>query len=136
MPIMVRADACAVDDFEAALQRAQRFHHADAEIPREGRTRVDTSAPRPLGETAAAEQDHRRTFIVDPAGTRPTGVWNCSARQRGIAEGCRRGGNEPWHCGARPDASVNAPGLAASRAERQRLMGKPMLDVLAARYAM
>jgi 2-methylisocitrate lyase-like PEP mutase family enzyme len=105
--IMARTDAAAVHGFEAAIERAQKFSEAGADILFvEAVTLADEvrAMPQAPGQAAAHEHgDRRQDADFRRRGSRPTGLRLRAVRQCRIA---RRGG---WHatcidCAARHPA--------------------------------
>lgn len=136
--IMARTDACAVHGFDAAIERAQRFGEAGADIlfveAVQTREQIET-LPKRLAQPQLVNfvlGGRTPIFNADELGTLGYGfVLYANAALQGALAGMQRA-LTLLHTRRelREDAAV-----VASFAERQRLVGKPALDALAARYA-
>lgn len=136
--ILARTDACAVQGFEAAVERAQKFSEAGADI---------------LFVEAVTTAEHIRTLpqrlekpqlmnMVIGGKTPIVGAEELAQMGYGIvlyANAALQGavmGMQKALTVLRDERSVREDsGLVAPFAERQRLVGKPALDALEKRYA-
>jgi len=136
--ILARTDACAVQGFEAAIERAQKFSEAGADI---------------LFVEAVTTAEHIRTLpqrlekpqlmnMVIGGKTPIVGAEELAQMGYGIvlyANAALQGavmGMQKALTVLRDERSVREDsGLVAPFAERQRLVGKPALDALEQRYA-
>ncbi|MBU6465717.1 MAG: isocitrate lyase/PEP mutase family protein [Burkholderiales bacterium] len=136
--ILARTDACAVQGFEAAIERAQKFSEAGADI---------------LFVEAVTTAEHIRTLpqrlekpqlmnMVIGGKTPIVGAEELAQMGYGIvlyANAALQGavmGMQKALTVLRDERSVREDsGLVAPFAERQRLVGKPALDALEKRYA-
>lgn len=139
--IMARTDACAVEGFEAAAERAQRYAEAGADIlfveaPQTAELlhALPGRLPQPQlvnlvigGRTPilGADELGRLGFSI---------VLYANAALQGAVLGMQRALGALWRDG-RLDEGPADSAVVASFAERQRLVGKPALDALEARYA-
>ncbi|MET0517362.1 MAG: isocitrate lyase/PEP mutase family protein [Burkholderiaceae bacterium] len=136
--IMARTDARSVQGFEAAIERAQAFAEAGADLlfveacetAEEIRALPGRLAPPQLMNMVIGG----RTPIVgadELAGLGYGFVLYANAALQGAVLGMQRA------LGARKDPRRldEASGLVASFQERQRLVGKPLIDALEQRYA-
>ena len=135
--IMARTDAAAVEGFEAAVERAERFAEAGADI-------LFVEAVTQVEEVRALPQRLRtpqlinlviggKTPITDAAELGRLGyglVLYANAALQGAVAGMQRALGQLKTDGVIDEAS----GLVASFAERQRLVGKPEWDALEQRY--
>ena len=135
--IMARTDAAAVEGFEAAVERAERFAEAGADI-------LFVEAVTQVEEVRALPQRLRtpqlinlviggKTPITDAAELGRLGyglVLYANAALQGAVAGMQRALGQLKADGVIDEAS----GLVASFAERQRLVGKPEWDALEQRY--
>lgn len=136
--IIARTDARAVEGFEAAIERAARYVEAGADV-------TFVEAPESLDELRRIPQllpvpqvvnivVGGRTPVVDQATLVGMGfglVLYANAALQGALLGMQRALATLKTTGRLDEA----PDLVASFAERQRLVGKPELDALDARYA-
>ena len=135
--IMARTDAAAVEGFEAAVERAERFAEAGADI-------LFVEAVTQVEEVRVLPQRLRtpqlinlviggKTPITDAAELGRLGyglVLYANAALQGAVAGMQRALGQLKTDGVIDEAS----GLVASFAERQRLVGKPEWDALEQRY--
>lgn len=136
--VMARTDACAVHGFEAALERAERFAEAGADIlfveavTNEADIRsLPTRLAKPLLINLVIGG---RTPIQDVAALADLGyafVLYANAALQGAVAGMQRALGVLQRDG-RVDED---PAMVVPFAERQRLVGKPALDALENRYA-
>jgi len=138
MLIMARTDAAAVHGFEAAIERAQLFSEAGADILFvEAVTQVDEvrALPRRLGKPQLMNMvigGKTPTFGAEELGALGYGlVLYANAALQGAVAGMQRA-LMVLRDTRRLDED---PSLVASFAERQRLVGKPWLDELEQKYA-
>ena len=136
--IMARTDACAVHGFEAALERAQCFGEAGADIlfVEAVQTREQIEClPRRLAQPQLVNLvigGKTPIFDAEELGALGYGiVLYANAALQGAVAGMQRALGQLHAC-RRLDED---PQVVASFAERQRLVGKPMLDALEKRYA-
>jgi len=135
--IMARTDAAAVEGFEAAVERAERFAEAGADI-------LFVEAVTQVEEVRALPQRLRtpqlinlviggKTPITDAAELGRLGyglVLYANAALQGAVAGMQRALGQ-----LKTDSVIDeASGLVASFAERQRLVDKPHWDALEQRY--
>ncbi|MCP5283622.1 MAG: isocitrate lyase/phosphoenolpyruvate mutase family protein [Burkholderiaceae bacterium] len=139
--IMARTDACAVEGFDAAVERAQRYAEAGADIlfveaPQTaellqalpGRLAQPQLVNLVIGGRTpilGAEELGRLGFSI---------VLYANAALQGAVHGMQRALGALRRDG-RLDEGPADSAVVASFAERQRLVGKPALDALEARYA-
>jgi 2-methylisocitrate lyase-like PEP mutase family enzyme len=135
--IMARTDAAAVEGFEAAVERAERFAEAGADI-------LFVEAVTQVEEVRALPQRLRtpqlinlviggKTPITDAAELGRLGyglVLYANAALQGAVAGMQRALGQLKTDGVIDEGS----GLVASFAERQRLVDKPQWDALEQRY--
>ncbi|MCR8961266.1 isocitrate lyase/PEP mutase family protein [Variovorax sp. CCNWLW225] len=138
MLIMARTDAAAVHGFEAAVERAQLFSEAGADILFvEAVTQADEvrALPRRLGKPQLMNMvigGKTPTFGAEELGALGYGlVLYANAALQGAVAGMQRA-LTVLRDTRRLDED---PSLVASFAERQRLVGKPELDQLEKKYA-
>ncbi|QGW83104.1 isocitrate lyase/PEP mutase family protein [Variovorax paradoxus] len=138
MLIMARTDAAAVHGFEAAVERAQLFSEAGADILFvEAVTQADEvrALPRRLGKPQLMNMvigGKTPTFGAQELGALGYGlVLYANAALQGAVAGMQRA-LTVLRDTRRLDED---PSLVASFAERQRLVGKPELDQLEKKYA-
>ena len=138
MLVMARTDAAAVHGFEAAIERAQRFSEAGADILFvEAVTQADEvrALPRRLDKPQLMNMvigGQTPTFGAEELGVLGYGlVLYANAALQGAVAGMQRA-LTVLRDSRRLDED---PSLVVTFAERQRLVGKPWLDELAQRYA-
>ena len=138
MLVMARTDAAAVYGFEAAIERAQRFSEAGADILFvEAVTQADEvrALPRRLDKPQLMNMvigGQTPTFGAEELGVLGYGlVLYANAALQGAVAGMQRA-LTVLRDSRRLDED---PSLVVTFAERQRLVGKPWLDELAQRYA-
>ncbi len=136
--IMARTDACAVHGFEAAVERAQRFSDAGADILFVEAVTTDSeirALPQRLKKPQLINMvigGKTPIFDADALGTLGFGlVLYANAALQGAVMGMQKALTVLRDTHALQEDS----GLVATFAERQRLVGKPVLDQLEARYA-
>jgi 2-methylisocitrate lyase-like PEP mutase family enzyme len=136
--IMARTDAAAVHGFEAAIERAQKFSEAGADILFvEAVTLADEvrAMPRRLGKPQLMNMvigGRTPTFGAEDLGQLGYGfVLYANAALQGAVAGMQRA-LTVLRDTRRLDED---PALVAPFAERQRLVGKPLLDELEKKYA-
>ncbi|SFP50033.1 oxaloacetate decarboxylase [Variovorax sp. 770b2] len=136
--IMARTDAAAVHGFEAAIERAQKFSEAGADILFvEAVTLADEvrAMPRRLGKPQLMNMvigGRTPTFGAEELGQLGYGfVLYANAALQGAVAGMQRA-LSVLRDTRRLDED---PALVAPFAERQRLVGKPLLDELEKKYA-
>ena len=136
--IIARTDACAVDGFEAAIERAGRYIDAGADM-------TFVEAPETLADLAqvpkrlAAPQVLNmvlggKTPILDQAAAAAMGfslVLYANAALQSAVQGMQTALRALRDKGALDEAG----GLLATFAERQRLVGKAQFDAMERRYA-
>jgi 2-methylisocitrate lyase-like PEP mutase family enzyme len=134
--IIARTDACAVEGFEAAIERATRYIEAGADV-------TFVEAPETVEDLKAVPRRLKapqllnmvlggKTPIVDNRTAAEFGfslVLYANAALQGAVQGMQTA------LSALKRDGVLAEGAIASFAERQRLVGKPDFDALEARYA-
>lgn len=136
--ILARTDACAVQGFEAAVERAQKFSEAGADILFvEAVTTAEhiRALPQRLGKPQLMNMViGGKTPIVGAEELAQMGygiVLYANAALQGAVMGMQKALTV-----LRDERSVREDsGLVAPFAERQRLVGKPALDALEKRYA-
>lgn len=136
--ILARTDACAVQGFEAAIERAQKFSEAGADILFvEAVTTAEhiRALPQRLGKPQLMNMViGGKTPIVGAEELAQMGygiVLYANAALQGAVMGMQKALTV-----LRDERSVREDsGLVAPFAERQRLVGKPALDALEKRYA-
>jgi len=136
--ILARTDACAVQGFEAAIERAQKFSEAGADILFvEAVTTAEhiRTLPQRLGKPQLMNMViGGKTPIVGAEELAQMGygiVLYANAALQGAVMGMQKALTV-----LRDERSVREDsGLVAPFAERQRLVGKPALDALEKRYA-
>ncbi len=136
--ILARTDACAVHGFEAALERAQLFSEAGADILFVEAVTTEAEI-RSLPQRLAAPQlmnmvigGKTPIFGTDELGALGYGlVLYANAALQGAVAGMQKA------LGTRRDTRAldEDPALVVSFAERQRLVRKPEMDALEQRYA-
>ena len=138
MLVMARTDAAAVHGFEAAIERAQRFSEAGADILFvEAVTQADEvrALPRRLDKPQLMNMvigGQTPTFGAEELGVLGYGlVLYANAALQGAVAGMQRA-LTVLRDSRRLDED---PSLVVTFAERQRLVGKPWLDELEQRYA-
>ena len=138
MLVMARTDAAAVHGFEAAIERAQQFSEAGADILFvEAVTLADEvrALPRRLGKPQLMNMvigGKTPTFGAEELGALGYGlVLYANAALQGAVAGMQRA-LTVLRDTRRLDED---PALVAPFAERQRLVGKPLLDALEKKYA-
>ena len=138
MLVMARTDAAAVHGFEAAIERAQQFSEAGADILFvEAVTLADEvrALPRRLGKPQLMNMvigGKTPTFGAEELGALGYGlVLYANAALQGAVAGMQRA-LTVLRDTRRLDED---PSLVVSFAERQRLVGKPGLDELEQKYA-
>ncbi|WP_369655656.1 oxaloacetate decarboxylase [Variovorax sp. V213] len=138
MLVMARTDAAAVHGFEAAIERAQQFSEAGADILFvEAVTLADEvrALPRRLGKPQLMNMvigGKTPTFGAEELGALGYGlVLYANAALQGAVAGMQRA-LTVLRDTRRLDED---PSLVVSFAERQRLVGKPALDALEQKYA-
>lgn len=136
--IMARTDAAATHGFEAAVERAQRFAEAGADI-------LFVEAVTQADEVRALPQRLAKPQLMNMVIGGKTPIFN--AAQLGelgygivlYANAALQGavaGMQKALTALRDDREVQeSSGLVATFAERQRLVGKPMWDALEQRYS-
>jgi 2-methylisocitrate lyase-like PEP mutase family enzyme len=136
--IMARTDAAAVHGFEAAIERAQKFSEAGADILFvEAVTLADEvrAMPQRLNKPQLVNMvigGKTPTFGAEELGSLGYGfVLYANAALQGAVAGMQRA-LTVLRDTRRLDED---PALVASFAERQRLVGKPLLDELEKKYA-
>jgi 2-methylisocitrate lyase-like PEP mutase family enzyme len=136
MVIIARTDACAVEGFEAAIERAGRFVEAGADV-------TFVEAPETLEDLKAVPRRLKvpqvinlvlggKTPIVDQATATDMGfslVLYANAALQGAVQGMLTTLSELKKNG------VLSEGAVATFAERQRLVDKPAYDAMEVRYA-
>jgi 2-methylisocitrate lyase-like PEP mutase family enzyme len=136
MVIIARTDACAVEGFEAAIERAGRFAEAGADV-------TFVEAPETLDELKAVPRRLNvpqvinmvlggKTPIIDRATAAEMGfsiVLYANAALQGAVNGMQT------TLSALKAGGVLSEGAVASFAERQRLVDKPTFDAMEERYA-
>jgi 2-methylisocitrate lyase-like PEP mutase family enzyme len=136
MVIIARTDACAVEGFEAAIERAGRFAEAGADV-------TFVEAPETLDNLKAVPRRLKvpqvinlvlggKTPIVDRAAAAEMGfsiVLYANAALQGAVQGMQT------TLSALKSGGVLSEGAVASFAERQRLVDKPAFDAMEERYA-
>jgi 2-methylisocitrate lyase-like PEP mutase family enzyme len=136
MVIIARTDACAVEGFEAAIERASRFVEAGADM-------TFVEAPETLEDLKAVPRRLKvpqmlnlvlggKTPIVDRAAAAEMGfslVLYANAALQGAVNGMQT------TLAALKKDGVLAEGKVASFSERQRLVDKPAYDAMEVRYA-
>jgi len=134
--IIARTDACAVEGFEAAIDRASRYIEAGADMTfvEAPETVADlTQVPKRLAVPQLLNMVlGGKTPIVDEAAAAAMGfslVLYANAALQGAIHGMQTALKALRDTGVLDEASVT------SFAERQRLVGKPGFDAMEARYA-
>jgi 2-methylisocitrate lyase-like PEP mutase family enzyme len=136
MVIIARTDACAVEGFEAAIERASRFADEGADV-------TFVEAPETLDDLKTVPRRLKvpqvvnlvlggKTPIVDRATATDMGfslVLYANAALQGAVQGMLTTLSELKKNG------VLSEGAVATFAERQRLVDKPAYDAMEARYA-
>lgn len=136
--ILARTDACATQGFEAALERAQKFSEAGADI-------LFVEAVTTVDEIRALPQRLARPQLMNMVIGGKTPIFGANelaglgyglvlyanAALQGAVAGMQKALTVLRETG-RIDED---PALVVSFAERQRLVGKPALDALEAKYA-
>jgi 2-methylisocitrate lyase-like PEP mutase family enzyme len=137
MVIIARTDACAVEGFEAAIERARRFAEAGADV-------TFVEAPETLEDLKAVPRRLNKvpqvinlvlggkTPIIGRAGAAEMGfsiVLYANAALQGAVNGMQT------TLSALKTDGVLSEGAVASFAERQRLVDKPTFDAMEERYA-
>jgi 2-methylisocitrate lyase-like PEP mutase family enzyme len=137
MVIIARTDACAVDGFEAAIERAGRFAEAGADV-------TFVEAPETLEDLKAVPRRLNKvpqvinlvlggkTPIIGRAEAAEMGfsiVLYANAALQGAVNGMQT------TLSALKTGGVLSEGAVASFAERQRLVDKPNFDAMEERYA-
>jgi 2-methylisocitrate lyase-like PEP mutase family enzyme len=136
--ILARTDACATQGFEAALERAQKFSEAGADI-------LFVEAVTTVDEIRALPQRLARPQLMNMVIGGKTPIFSANelaglgyglvlyanAALQGAVAGMQKALTVLRETG-RIDED---PALVVSFAERQRLVGKPALDALEAKYA-
>jgi len=136
MVIIARTDACAVEGFEAAIERASRFAEAGADV-------TFVEAPESLVDLKAVPRRVKapqmlnlvlggKTPIIDRAAAAEMGfslVLYANAALQGAVSGM-----QTTLAALRKDG-VLSEGVVTSFAERQRLVDKPAYDAMEVRYA-
>ncbi|QNK73846.1 oxaloacetate decarboxylase [Variovorax sp. PAMC28562] len=136
--ILARTDACATQGFEAALERAQKFSEAGADI-------LFVEAVTTVDEIRALPQRLVRPQLMNMVIGGKTPIFGANelaglgyglvlyanAALQGAVAGMQKALTVLRETG-RIDED---PALVVSFAERQRLVGKPALDALEAKYA-
>jgi 2-methylisocitrate lyase-like PEP mutase family enzyme len=136
MVVIARTDACAVEGFEAAIERAGRYIEAGADV-------TFVEAPETLDDLKAVPRRLKapqlinmvlggKTPIIDRSTAEAMGfslVLYANAALQGAVHGMQT------TLSALKSTGVLAEGGVTSFAERQRLVGKPAFDALEARYA-
>ena len=136
MVIIARTDACAVEGFEAAIERASRFVEAGADM-------TFVEAPETLDDLKAVPRRLKvpqmlnlvlggKTPIVDRAAAAEMGfslVLYANAALQGAVNGMQT------TLSALKKDGVLSEGKVASFSERQRLVDKPAYDAMEVRYA-
>jgi 2-methylisocitrate lyase-like PEP mutase family enzyme len=134
--IIARTDACAVEGFEAAIDRASRYIEAGADM-------TFVEAPESLGDLMAVPKRLAapqllnmvlggKTPIVDAAAAAEIGfslILYANAALQGAIDGMQRALKALRKTGVLDESAV------ASFAERQRLVGKAAFDAMEVRYA-
>lgn len=134
--VIARTDACAVEGFEAAVERAARYIEAGADV-------TFVEAPETLEDLQAVPRRLNapqllnmvlggKTPIVDETAAAETGfslVLYANAALQGAIQGMQTTLQALKHKGVLDESAVTA------FAERQRLVGKPAYDAMEARYA-
>jgi 2-methylisocitrate lyase-like PEP mutase family enzyme len=134
--IVARTDACAVDGFEAAIDRAGRYIEAGADVTCVEAPETVADLRQVPGRLAAPQVLNMvlggRTPIVDEPTAAEMGfslVLYANAALQGAVHGMQTTLRTLRDNGVLDEASVT------SFAERQRLVDKPMYDAMEARYA-
>ena len=134
--VIARTDACAVEGFESALERATRYIEAGADV-------TFVEAPETLEDLQAVPRRLKapqlvnmvlggKTPIIDQGAAADMGfslVLYANAALQGAVHGMQT------TLSALKKNGVLAEDAVTSFAERQRLVGKPAFDALEARYA-
>jgi 2-methylisocitrate lyase-like PEP mutase family enzyme len=134
--IVARTDACAVEGFEAAIDRAGRYIEAGADVTFVEAPETVADLRQVPGRLAAPQVLNMvlggRTPIVDEATATEMGfslVLYANAALQGAVHGMQTTLRTLRDNGVLDEASVT------SFAERQRLVDKPIYDAMEARYA-
>ncbi|MEB0058649.1 MULTISPECIES: oxaloacetate decarboxylase [unclassified Variovorax] len=136
--ILARTDACATQGFEAALERAQKFSEAGADI-------LFVEAVTTVDEIRALPQRLARPQLMNMVIGGKTPIFSANelaglgyglvlyanAALQGAVAGMQKALTVLRETGCIDED----PALVVSFAERQRLVGKPALDALEAKYA-
>jgi 2-methylisocitrate lyase-like PEP mutase family enzyme len=136
MVVIARTDACAVEGFEAAIERAGRYIEAGADV-------TFVEAPENLDDLKAVPRRLKvpqvvnmvlggKTPIIDAKAAAEMGfslVLYANAALQGAVHGMQTTLSTLKQKGVLDEAAVT------SFAERQRLVGKPEFDQMEARYA-
>src|SRR6201994_4229739 len=136
MVVIARTDACAVEGFEAAIERAGRYIDAGADV-------TFVEAPESLDDLAAVPRRLKapqlvnmvlggKTPIIDAKAAADMGfslVLYANAALQGAVHGMQTALSSLKQKGVLDEAAVT------SFAERQRLVGKPDFDRMETRYA-
>jgi 2-methylisocitrate lyase-like PEP mutase family enzyme len=136
MVIIARTDACAVEGFEGAIERAGRYIEAGADV-------TFVEAPESLDDLKAVPQRLKapqlvnmvlggKTPIIDAKAAADMGfslVLYANAALQGAVHGMQATLSTLKQKGVLDESAVT------SFAERQRLVGKPEFDEMEARYA-
>src|ERR1700744_3328852 len=136
MVVIARTDACAVEGFEAAIERAGRYIEAGADV-------TFVEAPESLDDLAAVPRRLKapqlvnmvlggKTPIIDAKASAEMGfslVLYANAALQGAVHGMQTTLSALKQKGVLDEAAVT------SFAERQRLVGKPEFDRMETRYA-
>ena len=134
--VIARTDACAVEGFEAAIERASRYIEAGADV-------TFVEAPETLGDLKAVPQRLKapqlvnmvlggKTPIIDAKAAADMGfslVLYANAALQGAVHGMQSTLSALKQRGVLDESAVT------SFAERQRLVGKPEFDRMEERYA-
>jgi 2-methylisocitrate lyase-like PEP mutase family enzyme len=133
--VIARTDACAVEGFEAAIERASRYIEAGADV-------TFVEAPESLEDLKAVPRQLKapqllnmvlggKTPIVDAKAAAEMGfslVLYANAALQGAVHGMQVA------LSALKEKGVLDEGAVTSFAERQRLVGKPVYDAMEIRY--
>ena len=136
MVVIARTDACAVEGFESAIERAGRYIEAGADV-------TFVEAPETLDDLRAVPRHLKapqlvnmvlggKTPIIDAKTAAEMGfslVLYANAALQGAVHGMQTTLSTLKHKGVLDESAVT------SFADRQRLVGKPEFDLMEARYA-
>ncbi len=134
--VIARTDACAVEGFEAAIERAGRYIEAGADV-------TFVEAPETLADLKAVPRRLKAPQLVNMVlGGKTPIIARSAAAEMGFslvlyANAALQGAVHGMQTtlSALKTNGVLAEDVVTSFAERQRLVGKPAFDALEARYA-